>query len=197
MLQLVFATHNHNKLKEIQALMPENIQLLSLDDIGCFEDIEETESTIEGNAILKAKYIKDRYGYNVFADDTGLEVSSLGNQPGVYSARYAGNHKSDADNIQLLLQNMEGKTEREARFRTVIALYLNDKLHTFEGIIEGIITEKRKGNNGFGYDPIFQPIGYLETFAELPLETKNKIGHRGKAFGKLLDFLKSNSGIYE
>ncbi|MDO4229842.1 MAG: non-canonical purine NTP diphosphatase [Capnocytophaga sp.] len=193
MFQLVFATHNHNKLKEIQTLMPKNIELLSLDDIGCFEDIEETESTIEGNAILKAKYIKKKYGYNVFADDTGLEVNTLENQPGVYSARYAGNHKNDADNIQLLLQNMEGKTQREAQFRTVIALCLNDEQHIFEGIVKGIITKTCKGNNGFGYDPVFQPDGFTKTFAELPLETKNKIGHRGKAFEKLLDFLNNNS----
>ncbi|ATA90411.1 non-canonical purine NTP pyrophosphatase [Capnocytophaga stomatis] len=190
MRKLVFATHNHNKMKEIQSLMPDDIQLLSLDDIDCFEDIEETESTIEGNAILKAKYIKKKYGYDVFADDTGLEVKVLAGQPGVYSARYAGNHKSDANNMRLLLQNMEGKTDREAQFKTVIALCLGDDTHVFEGIVKGTITNAPIGTNGFGYDPVFQPIGFSETFAQLPLTTKNEIGHRGKAFKELLDFLR-------
>ncbi|MDO5104780.1 non-canonical purine NTP diphosphatase [Capnocytophaga sp.] len=189
--KLVFATHNINKLKEIQKLMPENIQLLSLNDIDCQEDIPETESTIEGNALLKAKYIKKRYGYDVFADDTGLEVSVLDNQPGVYSARYAGEHKSDADNIQLLLQNMHDKTDRQARFKTVIALCLGEKSYLFEGIVEGVITAFPKGNNGFGYDPVFQPCGYSKTFAELSVEIKNQISHRARAFEKLLHFLKN------
>lgn len=192
MRQLVFATHNINKMKEIQSLMPQHIQLLSLDDIGCFEDIEETESTIEANAILKASYIKQKYGYDVFADDTGLEVNVLGGQPGVYSARYAGEHKNDADNVQLLLQNMKGKTDREARFKTVIALCLGADIHIFEGIVEGTITNTPTGTNGFGYDPIFQPKGFSETFAQLSLTVKNTIGHRGKAFEKLLDFLEKN-----
>lgn len=192
MRQLVFATHNINKMKEIQSLMPQHIQLLSLDDIGCFEDIEETESTIEANAILKASYIKQKYGYDVFADDTGLEVNVLGGQPGVYSARYAGEHKNDADNVQLLLQNMKGKTDREAQFKTVIALCLGADIHVFEGIVEGTITNTPTGTNGFGYDPVFQPKGFSETFAQLPLTVKNTIGHRGKAFEKLLDFLEKN-----
>lgn len=192
MRQLVFATHNINKMKEIQSLMPQHIQLLSLDDIGCLEDIKETESTIEANAILKANYIKQKYGYDVFADDTGLEVSVLGGQPGVYSARYAGEHKNDADNVQLLLQNMKGKTDREARFKTVIALCLGADIHVFEGIVEGTITNTPIGTNGFGYDPVFQPKGFSETFAQLPLTVKNTIGHRGKAFEKLLDFLEKN-----
>ncbi|MDO4782756.1 MAG: non-canonical purine NTP diphosphatase [Capnocytophaga felis] len=190
MRKLVFATHNKNKMREIQSLMPEDIQLLSLDDINCFEDIEETESTIEGNAILKANYIKKKYGYDVFADDTGLEVKALDDQPGVYSARYAGSHKSDADNMQLLLQNMEEKTNREAQFKTVIALCLGDDTHIFEGIIKGTITTAPMGTNGFGYDPVFQPIGFSQTFAQLPLTTKNEISHRGKAFKKLLSFLR-------
>ncbi|GET45800.1 non-canonical purine NTP diphosphatase [Capnocytophaga felis] len=190
MRKLVFATHNKNKMREIQSLMPEDIQLLSLDDINCFEDIEETESTIEGNAILKANYIKKKYGYDVFADDTGLEVKALDGQPGVYSARYAGGHKSDADNMQLLLQNMEEKTNREAQFKTVIALCLGDDTHIFEGIVKGTITTAPIGTNGFGYDPVFQPIGFSQTFAQLPLTTKNEISHRGKAFKKLLSFLR-------
>ncbi len=189
MLKLVFATHNLNKLKEIQALMPENVQLLSLDDIGCFEDIDETEDTIEGNAILKATHIKKTYGYDVFADDTGLEVSVLNNQPGVHSARYAGNHKNDADNVQLLLKNMKDKTDKTAQFKTVIALCLGEKTHVFEGIAKGVITEQPRGANGFGYDPVFQPVGYSKTFAELPFEIKNQISHRKKALEKLLDFL--------
>lgn len=191
MTKLVFATHNINKLKEIQKLMPESIQLLSLNDIDCQEDIPETENTIEGNALLKAKYIKKRYGYDVFADDTGLEVSVLDNQPGVYSARYAGEHKSDVDNIQLLLQNMHDKTNRQARFKTVIALCLGEKSYLFEGIVEGVITAFPKGNNGFGYDPVFQPCGYSKTFAELSIEVKNQISHRARAFEKLLHFLKN------
>ena len=191
MFQLVFATHNRNKLREIQSLMPKEIQLLSLDDIGCFEDINETELTIEGNAVLKATYVKEKYGYDTFADDTGLEVKELGNQPGVHSARYAGNHKNDADNVKLLLQNMEGKTHREAQFKTVIALCLGNETHTFEGIVTGRITEKPLGNNGFGYDPIFQPDGFLETFAQLSPEVKNQISHRAKAFQELLLFVKN------
>ncbi|CEN33357.1 Non-canonical purine NTP pyrophosphatase [Capnocytophaga canimorsus] len=141
-MKLVFATHNPNKLREIQALIPQGIQLLSLTDIGCDTEIEENASTIEGNAVLKAKYVYEKYGFNVFADDTGLEVTALDNKPGVFSARYAGENKNDTDNIALLLKNLEGNPYREARFRTVIALYLSGKLHTFEGIVKGTITEK-------------------------------------------------------
>lgn len=188
-MKLVFATHNHNKLKEIQALMPQHITLLSLEDIGCFEEIQENESTIEGNAVAKAQYIKKTYGYDVFADDTGLEVSVLDNAPGVFSARYAGNHKNDKDNIKLLLKNLESETNRKAQFKTIIALCLNDETHIFEGIVQGTITEKIIGENGFGYDPVFQPIGSEKTFAEISQEEKNKISHRGKAFEKLLHFL--------
>lgn len=192
-MKLVFATHNHNKLKEIQALMPQHITLLSLDDIGCFEEIEENENTIERNAIAKAQYIKKTYGYDVFADDTGLEVSVLDNAPGVFSARYAGNHKNDKDNIKLLLKNLDGETNRKAQFKTIIALCLNDETHIFEGIVQGTITEKIIGENGFGYDPVFQPIGSKKTFAEISQEEKNKISHRGKALEKLLHFLNNQS----
>lgn len=192
-MKLVFATHNHNKLKEIQALIPQHITLLSLDDIGCFEEIEENENTIERNAIAKAQYIKKTYGYDVFADDTGLEVSVLDNAPGVFSARYAGNHKNDKDNIKLLLKNLDGETNRKAQFKTIIALCLNDETHIFEGIVQGTITEKIIGENGFGYDPVFQPIGSKKTFAEISQEEKNKISHRGKAFEKLLHFLNNQS----
>nr|WP_314286984.1 non-canonical purine NTP diphosphatase [uncultured Capnocytophaga sp.] len=192
-MKLVFATHNLHKLKEIEALLPEGIELLSLSDIECYEDIAETANTIEGNALIKAKYIKERYQYNVFADDTGLEVLALNNAPGVFSARYAGAEKSDKANIELLLKNMEGKEERKARFKTVIALCLDSKIHTFEGIVEGTISTCPVGQNGFGYDPIFIPEGYKETFAELSAEEKNRISHRGKAFEKLLKFLNSTN----
>ena len=188
-MKLVFATHNQHKLREIQALLPPNIQLLSLDDISCNEDIPETATTIEDNALLKAQYVQKQYHCNVFADDTGLEVQALNNAPGVYSARYAGEHKSDVDNVQLLLKNMEGISCREAQFKTVIALFLEGVLYTFEGIAKGNISTTPIGTNGFGYDPIFIPENSDKTFAELTQDEKNRISHRGKAFGKLLDFL--------
>jgi len=188
-VKLVFATHNQHKLREIQALLPPNIQLLSLDDISCNEDIPETATTIEDNALLKAQYVQKQYHCNVFADDTGLEVQALNNAPGVYSARYAGEHKSDVDNVQLLLKNMEGISRREAQFKTVIALCLEDVVYTFEGIAKGNISTTPIGTNGFGYDPIFIPENSDKTFAELTQDEKNRISHRGKAFGKLLDFL--------
>ena len=188
-MKLVFATHNQHKLREIQALLPPNIQLLSLDDISCNEDIPETATTIEDNALLKAQYVQKQYHCNVFADDTGLEVQALNNAPGVYSARYAGEHKSDVDNVQLLLKNMEGISRREAQFKTVIALCLEDVVYTFEGIAKGNISTTPIGTNGFGYDPIFIHENSDKTFAELTQDEKNRISHRGKAFGKLLDFL--------
>ena len=191
-MTLVFATHNAHKLKEIQALLPTTIKLLSLTDINCNEDIPETATTIEGNALLKAQYIKEKYGYDVFADDTGLEVVALNGAPGVYSARYAGAQKNDADNVALLLQQMEGNPERKAQFRTVIALCLGKETYTFEGIAKGSICQIPICNNGFGYDPIFVPEGYTQTFAQLSQEEKNNISHRGRAFEKLLVFL-SNS----
>lgn len=189
MTQIVFATNNLNKLKEVKAMLPTNIHILSLLDIGCTEDIPETEPTIEGNAIQKAQFIKDHYGYNCFADDTGLEVEALNNQPGVYSARYAGMHRNADDNMTLLLKNLENKTNRKAQFKTVIALSLNNQLHTFTGVCKGEITQQKRGDKGFGYDPIFKPFGYDQTFAEISLETKNKISHRGKAIRQLVDFL--------
>ena len=188
-MKLVFATHNQHKLREIQALLPPNIQLLSLDDISCNEDIPETATTIEDNALLKAQYVQKQYHCNVFADDTGLEVQALNNAPGVYSARYAGEHKSDVDNVQLLLKNMEGISRREAQFKTVIALCLEGVVYTFEGIAKGNISTTPIGTNGFGYDPIFIPENSDKTFAELTQDEKNCISHRGKAFEKLLDFL--------
>lgn len=188
-MQLVFATNNLNKLKEVQTLIPKHIILLSLKDIGCFEDVPETQNTIEGNAMQKAEYVKMHYGYNCFADDTGLEVKALNGEPGVYSARYAGMQRNANDNMDKLLLNLKNKNNRKAHFKTVIALHLNNKLDTFTGICEGEITTTKKGEKGFGYDPIFKPNGYLETFAEIDLELKNKIGHRGKAVVQLVEFL--------
>lgn len=192
-MQLVFATNNANKLKEVKALLPDNITLLSLKDINCLEDIPETQDTIEGNALQKAQYVKTHYGYNCFADDTGLEVNALDGAPGVYSARYAGPQKDAADNMQLLLDNLEGITNRSAHFKTVIALCLDNDIHEFTGICEGQITREKHGEQGFGYDPIFKPKGYDTTFAEMDLKEKNKIGHRGKATLQLLSFLNNFS----
>lgn len=190
-MQLVFATNNLNKLKEVQALMPKHIQLLSLKDIGCTEDIPETQDTIEGNAIQKAEYLKIHYGYDCFADDTGLEVDALDGAPGVYSARYAGPQRNADDNTNKLLAELNNHTNRHAQFKTVIALQLNSKLHTFTGICKGDITTEKKGQGGFGYDPVFQPEGYTQTFAEITLEEKNKIGHRGKAVAQLIALLQN------
>jgi len=188
-MQLVFATNNRNKLKEVQSLIPKHIKLLSLKDIGCFEDVPETQLTIEGNAIQKAVYIKAHYGFDCFADDTGLEVESLNGEPGVYSARYAGEQRDANDNMDLLLKNLEEKPDRSAKFKTVIALHLNDNLETFTGICRGEITKTKHGEKGFGYDPIFKAKGYDKTFAEIALEEKNTIGHRGKAVKQLVSFL--------
>ncbi len=192
-MQLVFATNNLNKLKEVQALLPPTITLLSLKDIGCTEDIPETQPTIEGNAIQKTRYVKGKYGYDCFADDTGLEVNALNGAPGVYSARYAGEQRDSNDNMSKLLNELQTQNDRTAQFKTVVALHLQDELKTFTGICEGTITKEKKGNKGFGYDPIFQPKGYTETFAEMDLELKNTIGHRGKAVKRLVDFLIFNS----
>ncbi|MEQ3655982.1 MAG: non-canonical purine NTP diphosphatase [Dokdonia sp.] len=189
MTTLVFATNNQNKLREVQALMPDHIQLKSLQDIGCHEDIVEDADTIEGNAILKAKYIKEHYGYDCFADDTGLEVAALDGAPGVYSARYAGPQKNADDNIDKLLIALAVRFDRKARFKTVIAFAKAEEIYTFEGICEGEITKERRGDGGFGYDPIFKPNGYQATFAEMALALKSNIGHRGKAMKKFLDFM--------
>lgn len=188
-MKLVFASNNTNKIKEIQSILNGSIQLLSLDEIGCHEEIPETADTIEGNAILKANYVTEKFGYDCFADDTGLEVTALDGEPGVYSARYAGEQRNADDNMNKLLNALKDKSDRSAQFKTVIALNLNGQQHLFTGIAKGEITLNKTGNQGFGYDPIFQPENYTETFAELPLETKNKIGHRGKATQQLIDFL--------
>lgn len=188
-MQLVFASNNKNKIKEIQQLLPDTIEILSLESIGCHEEIPENSDSIEGNAILKANYVTEKYGYNCFADDTGLEVAALNGAPGVYSARYAGEQRDAVDNMNLLLENLLDKTDRTAQFKTVIALNINGEQHLFTGIAKGKITTEKSGNQGFGYDPIFQPENFKETFAELPLEIKNKISHRGKATQLLIAFL--------
>ncbi|SDS13433.1 XTP/dITP diphosphohydrolase [Formosa sp. Hel1_31_208] len=188
-MQLVFATNNLHKLKEVQSMLPQHIQLLSLKDIGCFEDVPETRLTIEGNAIQKADYIKTHYGYDCFADDTGLEVETLNGEPGVYSARYAGEQRDAHNNMDKLLENLSDKSNRNAQFKTVIALHLNGSLETFTGICKGEITKTKHGRGGFGYDPIFKAEGYDQTFAEIALEEKNRIGHRGKAVAQLVTFL--------
>ena len=188
-MKIVFATNNKNKIKEVQALIPEYIKLLSLEDIGCTEDVPETQPTIKGNALQKAQYIKEHYNYDCFADDTGLEVSALNNEPGVFSARYAGPQRSDDDNMNKLLLNLVDKENRNAQFKTVIALELNGETKTFTGICEGSISKTKHGHHGFGYDPIFIPKGYKSTFAEIDLTVKNKIGHRGKAVNELINYL--------
>ncbi|MEY2692415.1 MAG: hypothetical protein RIT03_805 [Bacteroidota bacterium] len=188
-MKIVFASNNSNKVKEIQLLLPDSIELVSLADIGCTEDIPETAQTIEGNAILKANYVTQNYGLPCFADDTGLEITALNGEPGVYSARYAGEQKSAEDNMQKVLQNLANATDRLAQFKTVIALNLAGKQHLFTGIVKGEIIQEKRGTNGFGYDPIFQADGHEKTFAELtPLE-KASCSHRGLAVQQLIKFL--------
>ena len=188
-MQLVFASNNKNKIKEIQALVSDIIQIISLEDIGCAEDIPETAETIERNAILKANYVTEKYGYNCFADDTGLEVEVLNGAPGVYSARYAGEQKDANDNMDKLLSELKDKTNRNANFKTVICLNLNGTQQLFTGIINGKIIDEKIGTNGFGYDPIFIAEGHDKTFAELTLEEKAHISHRGIAVAQLIAFL--------
>ena len=188
-MKLVFASNNKNKIAEIQSMLPESIKILSLEDINCFEDIPDTADTIEGNAILKGDYVTQKYGYDCFADDTGLEVNAINGEPGVYSARYAGEQKNADDNMNKLLDALKNEENRNAQFKTVITLNLNGKQYLFTGIAKGEITETKTGTNGFGYDPIFKPENFDKTFAELPLEVKNTIGHRGKAVQQLIDFL--------
>lgn len=190
-MKLYFATHNSNKLKEIQKLLPQGMELLGLDSLGLNEDIPETADTIEGNSQMKTRYVYERHGVACFGDDTGLEVDALNGEPGVFSARYAGPQKDSEDNMKLLLERMTGHTNRSARFKTVITYIDSDgNEKQFTGIAEGTITEQRAGAEGFGYDPIFQPLGYDRTFAEMSAEEKNSISHRGKAFAQLVDYLK-------
>lgn len=192
-MKLVFATHNDHKLKEVQQLLPKNIQLLSLKDIDCFDEIPETGDTLEENAKIKADHITQTYGLNCFSDDTGLLVDALNGAPGVYSARYAGEQKDASDNMQKLLNELNGKNNRKAHFKTVVHLNLNGEVKAFEGTVEGVITDKEQGKGGFGYDPIFKPNGFDKTFGELPSDVKNSISHRGRAIRKLVEFLKKNA----
>ncbi|MGL2966026.1 non-canonical purine NTP diphosphatase [Flavobacterium sp. XGLA_31] len=188
-MQLVFASNNQNKIKEIQLLLPDSIHILSLEDIGCLEEIPETADTIEGNAILKANYVTEKYGYDCFADDTGLEVEALNGEPGVYSARYAGEQRDAEDNMNKVLANLADKPNRSAHFKTVIALNLSGKQTLFTGLVKGRIIDTKRGTNGFGYDPIFVADGYEKTFAELSIEEKSAISHRGLAVSQLVSFL--------
>lgn len=188
-MKICFATNNAKKIEEVKAALGSNFEIVSLQDIGCKEELPETGDTLNHNAFEKARYVKATYGVDCFADDTGLEVDALKGAPGVYSGRFAGEPRSDERNITLLLEKMKGKTDRKARFRTVIALLLDGKEYTFEGTAEGEILDKKIGNSGFGYDPIFRPDGYEKTFAELTLAEKNEISHRGKAVKSLISFL--------
>lgn len=189
MNKIVFATNNKHKLTEVKALLGSRYEILGLKDIGCDEEIPETADTLEGNALIKAKYVVEKYGLDCFADDTGLEVPALNNAPGVYSARYAGPQKSADDNIEKLLNELDGNKNRDAHFRTVIALIRNNEENLFEGKVSGIITNERSGENGFGYDPVFLPDGYDVTFAQMDLKDKNEISHRARAVRKLVKFL--------
>ncbi len=193
MKELVFATNNGHKLREIRNILPPEYELLGLEDIGCRQDIPETAKTLEGNADLKALFVYKNFGKDCFADDTGLEVDALGGKPGVFSARYAGEDGNAEKNIDKLLSELRGVENRKARFRTVISLIIQGKIMHFEGIVEGRILEKRKGAEGFGYDPVFLPDGYTESFAEMDLDLKNGISHRGRATRKLIAFLESGN----
>jgi len=195
MLKLVFATNNKNKIKEIKHLIGNSIELLSLEDIGCVEDIPETSDTIQGNAIQKAKYVYDNYGYNCFADDTGLEIDALNGEPGIYSARYAGEQRNPEDNMNKVLEKLNDETNRNAQFKTVIALIINGEISCFEGIVKGEMTRVRSGEEGFGYDPIFKPKGYDITYSEMNLELKNKISHRALATHQLIEHLQKMSSF--
>ena len=188
-MKLVFATNNSNKIKEVNNLISNQIEIISLKDIGCNEDIVESKNTIIDNAILKANYIKNNYDYDCFADDTGLEVDFLNGRPGVFSKRFAGENSTDELNMKKLLECMEESKNRNARFRTVIALNINNQVITFTGLCEGEILRQKRGNNGFGYDPVFLPKGHNNSFGEMSLIEKNKIGHRSKAVKKLINYL--------
>ncbi len=189
MNRIVFATNNHHKLEEIRKITGERYQILSLRDINCNEEIEETGNTLEENAIIKARYIKERYGLNCFADDTGLEVAALNGEPGVHSSRYAGDTCDPIDNMNKLISALKDIDNRSAQFRTVIALIIDNKEYLFDGVVKGKIIDAKRGDAGFGYDPIFVPVGYNKTFAELGNDLKNRISHRAIATEKLVSFL--------
>jgi len=192
--RLIFATNNAHKLDEIRAILGDEIEILSLSDIGCHDDIPETADTLDGNALQKAQYIYNKYGMDCFADDTGLEVRSLGGQPGVHTARYAYPDRNDADaNTAKLLRELEKKSDRNARFRTVIALIEKGEVKVFEGIVEGEIATGKRGTGGFGYDPVFIPEQMGKTFAELGIDVKNNISHRARAVRKLAEYISNPS----
>ena len=193
MLKICFASNNAHKLSEIRQIIGEQYQVLSLQEIGCHDELPEEQDTLEGNSRQKAEYVWQHFGLSCFADDTGLEVFALDGEPGVYSARYAGPQRSSPDNIALLLQNLQNKPDRRAQFRTSITLILNGQFHQFDGIVTGEITEPPVGNIGFGYDPVFRPDGYSQTFAEMSAAEKNNISHRGRAIQKLIAFLQAQS----
>ena len=192
-MKIVFATNNPNKLKEIQSLIPKEIEIISLNEIGCNEDIPETGDTLEANAFQKAHYIKDNFNFDCFADDTGLEIDELNGDPGVYSARYAGPERNANANMNKVLNELKGKKNRKAQFRTVIALTLNNEEHLFEGEINGHISDIKQGNEGFGYDPIFIPENDIRSFAQMSMQEKGAISHRGRAVKKLVAYLKNLS----
>lgn len=189
--QLVFATNNQHKIDEVLHKIGSNFKILSLNDINCSEDIAETGTTFAANASIKSRYIFDRYGLDCFGDDSGLEIDALNGEPGVYSARYAGTHGDHGANMDKVLKKLEGQHNRRARFRTVISLMWKGEEHFFEGTVEGSIRTERSGSKGFGYDPIFQPNGYNITFAEMSMDEKNRISHRGRAVEQMVDFLKN------
>lgn len=189
-MKLVFATNNKHKLQEVRDIIGSGVEILSLSDINCNDDIPETADTLDGNALIKARYIYEKYNVNCFADDTGLEVDALDGAPGVYSARYAGDAHDSEANMKKLLENLTGKNNRDAQFRTVIALIIDGEEKLFNGIVKGKITEEKRGNSGFGYDPIFVPEGYSESFAQMDSSTKNSISHRYRATKQLSDYLK-------
>ena len=191
-MKLVFATNNRHKLDEVRAIVGDKVEVLSLNDIGCHDDIPETADTLQGNALIKARYIYEKFGVDCFADDTGLEVEALDGAPGVYSARYAGEECDSEANMQKLLHNLTGKSNRNAQFRTVIALIIKGEEKLFNGIVKGTITEEKRGDSGFGYDPVFVPEGFSESFAQMSGDMKNSISHRYRATRELSNYLKEN-----
>lgn len=193
-MKIVFATNNKHKLEEIRRIFEGIHEVVSLEEIRCHDDIPEDHDTLQENALQKARYVKEHYGYDCFADDTGLEIEALNNRPGVYSARFAGPARSAEDNMKKVLEEMAGETNRKAQFRTVIALLMNGKEYLFEGSVSGEILKEKHGSTGFGYDPIFQPDGYTRSFAEMEMDEKNQISHRGRALQKLTVFLKNEAG---
>ena len=192
-MELIIASQNQNKLVEFKKILGDKINLLSLSDIGLNQEIPENEKTIKKNAMFKAKFVNTQTGKNVFADDTGLEIDSLNGEPGVYSARYSGVERNSDKNIELVLRKLKNKSNRNSRFKTIISLIIDGKSVNFEGVVEGKITEEKRGSNGFGYDPIFQPNGYSSTFGEMSLKEKNKISHRSIAINKMVQYLKENN----